>query len=319
MSGLPIFFAHLGVSGYMPVTMDLVRLTNPASPAVLIGDGANRALAAEHGWQHADVSELGGERLDAFRKVYRLLSTANHPDRTLPIDFTKFCFERYFHAAAAARRMGQTAFWMFDSDDLLLEDLAPVAGQLERRGIVCTRMAHNSALRGLMDRATVEAYCDRVIELFGTPAFVAEQDDHFASGRETLAAFTDMSAARHFVTEPERCAYFAHALEGWYFDDCIVHPDGCETTTLGHLAPLTVKHVHFDGREFWGRHEGRRVRFGTVNGSGLPRTVFAWFLDCAQAREQGRGRASDIRTYQPSLARELGYIAKSRARRLFAR
>lgn len=307
-----ILFVHRGYSPYLPVTLKLARDTNPTAVLYLLGDAPNRDIAVKCGWAHIDYATLETSALQRFRSCYRLISTPDHPDTYLPFDMTRFCFERYFLVAQLASQQRLERFWMFDSDDLLVEDIAPFQSELLSRSIDFTRMAHNTAVRGMIDRRVVDAFCEHVVGRFEDPDFVAEQTQSFAR-RSSMAAFTDMNAAESFVCS-HRGVHLADSCEGWHFDDCILHEDGFEKVHLGHLRRLPVKHVRFDGARFTGIRDGLPVRFATINGSGLPRQIFPWFLDCVAAREKGQQRPSGIRAYQPSVAREFAYVAKSRAK-----
>lgn len=305
-----IVFVHTGYSAYLPITLGLARLTNPGARLFLIGDAANAKVAADHAWSHVDLAALASERLSRFRASYQLIATPTHPDHTLPFDMTRFCFERYFLVTALAERERLETFWMFDSDDLLLEPLAQFQEQLIARGIACTRMAHDSALRGMMNRQVLEDFCSHLIGCFEDASYVGKQKRAMAERPET-AAFTDMNAAADF-TSPRPSIHLATAVEGWHFDDCILHVDDFAMTSLGWFSRQQVKRVEFDGRNFTGLRGGKTVRFATINGSGLPRQIFPWFLDCSHACLRGHGRPADIRAYQPAVWRELAYLTRAR-------
>lgn len=309
-----IVFIHIGSSSYLPITLNIARITNPTANFYLLGDAENKEVAQSNGWTHVSFFDLSNNDLQRFRECYRLISTQNNPDRWLPFDMTRFCFERYFFAFEFMRQAGMDKFWMFDSDDLLVEEIMPWQTELLSRGIVFTRMAHNTALRGLMNLQVVKGYCDHVISLFEDSSFVTEQIRIF-SKKNTLAAFTDMNAAAIYTPEVPGC-HLASSIKGWHFDDCIMHEDNFDMIDLGHLAKMPFKHVKFDGRHFTGIRSGEKINFATINGSGLPRQIFSWFLDCVKSRSQGKEHPGDITAYQPSLMRELAYIAKIRAKKL---
>lgn len=314
VSRATIVFIHTGFSSYLYDTLTVAKAGNPNADCYLLGDSKNVEVANECGWSHIFFEDLKSDLLEDFRKYYQLISTPNHPDVFLPFDMTKFCYERYFYAHKFASERGIEKFWMFDSDDLLVEDLFEKQKELGSNNIEFTRMAYNTALRGFMDTQTVKEYCKHVIALFSDPQFVVEQINIF-SKREGIAAFTDMNAAALYKSG-KKDAHLATSINGWYFDDLITHDDGFDTINLGHKNKINIKHIQFDGECFYALRKNEKIKFATINGSGLPRQIFPWFLDCIRSRHTQKQFTTDIIAYQPSRLREIAYSIKQRLKKV---
>jgi hypothetical protein len=208
------------------------------------------------------------------------------------------------------------SFWMFDSDDVIAEPLAPFAAKLFNRGANCTRMANNTALRGLMDTPTIGQFCNFTTDLFANEQFVQGQLAHYA-GLNQMAAFTDMSAGSMFPVSSPACVDLSNAFDGWHFDNCILQSHGFEMTRLGYFTTQMMKRLKFDGRHFYALYgSAAPVKFATINGSGLSPKTFRWLQHCLASRAQNIQYTGEISSSRPSLAREIAYQVKRRAKQL---
>lgn len=312
-----IVFAHLGTAPYLPSTLEIARTSNPSAECVLIGDDSNQAVAEETGWRHFNREAIVGPELERFQACFDLIALPSYRAMERIFEVTRFVFERYWYSAQVARSLERQSYWMFDSDEIILEDLQPFEMMLQRDGQQCTRMSRNTSIRGLMDVDVSLDFFEFATGLFEDDAFVQQKTLDIESG-EGGTAFTEMAAGAMMDVRDRGGAHLAEACEGWHFDDCITHPEGFRTTELGHFSKLVVKDVDFDGRSFTGVRRGQKVKFATINGSGLPRQIFPWFLDCLMAREAGKLQKSNILAYQPSFAWEMAWIARSKAKGLMA-
>jgi hypothetical protein len=281
----------------------------------MIGDKATKSIAESSEWQHVDYDSLQTPLLERFLSAYRLIATPIYAIPPIRGEMMRFAFARYFYALEYATRNNIDSFWFLDSDEIILEDLQCFASQLHEKGIHQTRMANNTALRGLMSREVVQEFCHFLVELFEDEENIQAREEEYGA-RTDDAAYSEMLAGYLFNKHQDKFSHLEKSVDGWHFDDCIMHEDDFQMINLGHIATLPVKHVKFDGQHFTGVRSGEKIKFATINGSGLPRQIFPWFLDCIRSRHTQKQLTTDIIAYQPSRLREIAYSIKQRLKKV---
>lgn len=318
---LPIILTHYGNSKYLGRTLTCASVTNPGKIRILIGDERNRDLARDHGWQHVQVDTIGSELRSEFDASFRHIQGRNHRHMKNGRDWLKFVFERWFVIEAYCRTHGIDNFWHFDSDVMVLEDLRPFEQPLMDKACY-TRQCNDTCLNGLVSSKILGEYCKFTTSLFRDEPFVAQQQASF-EGEASRFAFTEMRAF-DLYSKSKKCPCKGVALEsavpGWWFDDCVIHADDFEMTSLC-AGGLELKKVHFESGRFYGSRRGTDTRFAILNLSCVPNQVFDWVLACIHQRERQP-------TFRSSITRSpvrLGYkvrclyrLAKTNAARYIA-
>jgi hypothetical protein len=284
----PVIFVHFGNTPYLTYTLSIAKLTNPDREMVLIGDDENKETALNCGWKHAKISQTNNNLFNIFQKKYKLIATEHHPDRHRTEDLNKFCFERYFHALYFAQENRIEKFWMFDSDDIIVENLNCFECKLFEEDIQFTRMAYNTTPRGLMNTQSLENFCISINDNFSNEEFISAYQKILYENPEKakfsniqsgnyIAAFSDMNSGDLFFSHQKE-VHLADSIPGWHFDDCILHANHFNTTTIGSYSKMNVKEVEFNGKNFTVCRGGQAINFATINGSGLPWQTFSWFF-----------------------------------------
>lgn len=288
-----IVFTHYGRSDYLSRTLECATITNPRIRRVLIGDDTNRDLAVSAGWNHIHLDAVTSDLRTRFNEVFRWVQGPKHNPVKNGKDWLRYVFERWYVVAEYCRVEGIQQLWHFDSDVMLVEDLAFFGDVLRQKKIIFTRQCNDTCLNGFVSYTVVKNFCEYIIGLFNDPTLLQSQQLEF----ETLHldyAFTEMRAFAMYskITGYQGC-HLEQAIDGWWFDDCICQDDDFEMRRLGFWGTL-VKRVHFDGSRFYGHRQGGRVDFAAINCSWVPTEVFDWILSRVRQRVLQPGlRASE--------------------------
>jgi hypothetical protein len=283
-----LVFTHFGRSDYLSRTLECATHTNPHVRRLLIGDDSNRDVAISAGWAHIHFDEIKSDLRTQFSEVFQRVQGSKHNPIKNGRDWLRYVFERWYIVAAYCRKEGIQHLWHFDSDVMVLEDLAPVEEYLKTHKIAFTRQCNNTCLNGFVSYPVLHQFCEYVVSLFRDHRLLQFQQLEFNTEHPGYA-FTEMRAFEMYsrITEYKGC-HLEQVMNGWWFDDCICQDDGFETKRLG-IFGKPVKRVCFDGRRFYGYRAAGRIDFAAINCSWVPTEVFDWILARVYRRQQDPG------------------------------
>jgi hypothetical protein len=283
----PILFIHKGNSDYLRYTVEAARLSNPGKAIIFLGDASN-AYLRDLGVRHVHFMEYNqGPEIDAFHRVYQPVKGAQHGRD----EWLKFVFQRWYHIHHFIQAERIDRFWTFDSDTIILGDLA--AQEEKFKGFDCTEQCEGICMNGYIgSRRVVKGYVQKMNELFTRPEYLRKQQADFAD--KPGLAFTEMRAYETYKAEDHvKTFHLQNALHDETYDDCICMAHGMET----YDAPLydrLLKKMYWraDGEIFFRRRsDGKFLKVNTLNMSWVPTYLYPRILKIA-ARKRAAGRAT---------------------------
>ena len=278
MSEVTLIFTHFGYSNYLEYTLSCARMTNPKARLVLLGDRDNYDVAVRNGWEHFNYESFTNEFHARFARVFRHVRGKKFNPIKNGRDWLRYVFERWFFLAGFLDNEAIDRFWHFDSDTMVLQDLAPYEQDLAWADF--TVQCNNTCLNGLARTVVVSEYCEHICELFEDAEFIAKQQDEFDSINPQYA-FSEMRAFDHYKHTTSRP--YIHLLkyqDAKAFDDCICQEHGFEMCTLP--SGETIKYLFANDGRLYGLRDGREVEFISLNLSWVPDYVFEWVIDALQ-------------------------------------
>jgi hypothetical protein len=276
----PIIFIHYGDSYYLKYTLQSAVLFNPGKQVILLGDETN-AHYTHLGVEHYPFSQFSmGQEIRVFDRVYMFIAGPEHHRK----EWTRFVFRRWFHLYYFILEKGYRCFWTFDSDTLVLTDLA--LQEEKFRDYDCTEQCSGICMNGLiMNVRVVKGYLDKINELFQRTPFLQNERTNFKVYKKY--AFTEMKAYVMYREESGiRRLRLSTIIEGESFLDSICTTDEHRRFFQDDeydiypekVWQLDVKKVYLcpDGNLFF-RHtpSGQLVKMNTINMSWTP----VWLLD----------------------------------------
>ncbi len=272
----PILFIHYGPARYLRWTLDSARRENPDSRIILLGDESNRCSAkglAEF-FPFADFE--GGEWVTLFDASFRVIQGERHRFTKLGgvETWLRFVFRRWFLIGEFLRREKIEAFWTFDSDTLILANLATRAERFASFQATC--QCKGACLNGWVGSSElVHSYNIFTVGLFQDEAFLESQRERLKL--HAGLAFNEMDAFSEFVGREGVHTFHAQKpMEHEIFDDALAFVEGFEPAPLQVLGRTSVKRLWADsgGRIFARQTDGSFVRLVTCNMSWMP--DFLW-------------------------------------------
>jgi hypothetical protein len=139
-----LIFTHYGNSFYLPFTLSQASASNPNAHRILIGDSTNSTVAIEYGWDHIDLTELRSAKRDAFNAAFYWVQGSHHNPVRGGKDWLRYVSERFFVIENFCHTQKIEHFWHFDSDTMILHDLACYEHDILEKRIDCTTLCNNS-------------------------------------------------------------------------------------------------------------------------------------------------------------------------------
>jgi len=292
--GPPILFIHYGPAHYLRWALAAARRSNPGKRIILLGDAANRR-GARGVAEFVDFESLGGTGKEReFQRVFQAIQGERHRfNKTNGVEFwLKFVFRRWFLIEAFLEREGLDAFWTFDSDTLVLADLAAIEGRFLRFEAMAQCM--DRCLNGWVgSRKLVSRYTKSILDQFSDQPYLEAQRERLkvSSG----LAFNEMDAFAEFRSrEGVKTCHGQVPLDGAIFDDALAFTEGFEMAPGKVLGKTAVKRLWSDGRGIFAGHlaSGEFVRLLTCNMSWMP--DFMWRRVMAAGRGGAESRGSRV-------------------------
>jgi len=279
MEPLPIFFIHRGHSDYIRYTLDCARAHNPEAPIYLIGDQSTKYL--EHlKISHIDFSEL--PNWDEFDQVFRRVATSDYKQDE---DWIKFVFKRWHYLSFLTQSLNLKRFWTFDTDTLILCNLAQKAHKF--LAFDFTTQAHGHQINGFISSQDgLTQYLQAILAMFKDNDFIAKTEAVMAGIQG--ASVSDMTAFDYAI---ERSFFkeFKHVrlgtiIDNEIFDDALCHDDiGFEK------SEFDTKRLYLIRDTFYFRHleSDRMIAVNTLNMSWIQTfyiaQIFFYRLQLARA------------------------------------
>ncbi len=257
MELLPIIFIHRGHSDYLRYTIDCARLHNPDAPFYLIGDETTKYL--EHlGITHVLFSELGD--WEEFNSVFRYIVSKSYKQDQ---EWVKFVYKRWFYLNVLVSKIGAKRFWTFDSDTLIMCNLAH---QVHKYcAFDFTTQAHGHQINGFVtNTAALDSYLKGTVAMFKDDDFInkiSSQILEAESGSLSDMAAFDYAKERGFF-EKYKSIRLATIIDDETFDDALCHDDmGFEQNEVGSKRLYVLRDSYF----FRHHSTNKMIRVNTIN------------------------------------------------------
>jgi hypothetical protein len=271
----PLLFIHYGNSSYLPYVIKVAKRSNPHREIIFLGDEYNQYLTSL-GVSHYHLDSLrDSPELRYFNFLYPRIVNPRYPKSK----WAQFVLERWFMINTFIHANNIDRFWTFDSDTLILTDLAlhePVFAQYD-----CTSQCRGQLLlNGFVSRnEVVQRYVNKINDLLSDGDYVAgwqrkyeNNPALFYNEMEAFAVFVERECIRHFR--------IAQIRDGAMFDDSITYDDGMETYKKT-IKGRRVKKLYMRNGEIYcrDRSSGSFIRMNILNLSWMPKYVFPLLFD----------------------------------------
>jgi hypothetical protein len=271
----PLVFCHFGNSPYLPYVFACARLSNPSKRIVLLGDESNRRTAERHGLVHHPYKDFAkGSEIETFERVFCRVIGPKRSYLRGDIDWIKFVFQRWFYVYNYLRSENIRSFWHFDTDNMLLDDLARHEPRL--MDYDCTEQCNGKCLNGFISNLDVVSnYLAKINDIFQRIQFLREIQHNFNISNPTFA-FTEMDAYSIFKEEEHpRSIHLAAPHNGTMFDDAICQTHGMEMERL-YYGKHIKKVFLADKGQFFCKNKSTQelVRMASLNLSWVPILIF---------------------------------------------
>ncbi len=280
-----LIFTHYGDSEYLQYTLRQATRSNPKIRRVLIGDDKNRATAINAGWEHILFRNLLSSKRDQFNARFRWIQGAEHQAVKGGQDWLRFVFERFYCIETFVSGAGADYFWHFDSDTMIIHDLARYTDPILRMRVDCTTLCHDYCPSGLIMTSFLASYCDTIIKIFSDEELLMSKQRHYDE-LKPREAYTEMPAfCDHRVSVHAKTVHLASAFttDCVWFDDCICHADSFETISKA-VFSRRPKALRWVNSKVVCQKEGVDFDFATVNCSWVPTRVFEWIELACEGR-----------------------------------
>jgi hypothetical protein len=273
----PIVFIHKGNNDYLKYTVQCAKASNPKKDVLFLGDETNNYLT-KFGAKHFLFSDYNdGEEIKLFRNVFKVIAGSKHGKE----EWLRFVFQRWYHIYNFILYHKIDRFWTFDSDTLILRDLAYWEESL--KDYDCTEQCDGICMNGLVNsRRVVEGYVNKMNELFQRADYLEQQRAEFLLN--PYFAFTEMRAYDVYKKEANlKTIHLANILNEETFDDCICVSHGMETYPYK-LYGHTLKTMYWksNGELFFARKEDKKlIKVNTLNMSWVPIYLYPRVLQIA--------------------------------------
>ncbi|MFZ4600097.1 MAG: hypothetical protein ACOYNN_15770 [Terrimicrobiaceae bacterium] len=273
ISAAPILFIHYGPAEYLRWTFDCAARTNRGGRIIFLGDESNRRFARGQVEFFSFERFSKSEKIARFESVFQVVQGERHRYKKhggVEV-WLKFVFLRWFLIEEFLRVEGIDAFWTFDSDTLILTELA---SREERfADVEASTQCRGRCLNGWVgSRRLVERYTDCIIELFSDPAYLANQRERLKT--QSGLSFNEMDAFAEFqAREKIRTRRAADVIDGEAFDDALAFSEDYQVSPDQIVARLEVKRLWASpagGLFARLRESGALVRLLTCNMSWMP-------------------------------------------------
>ena len=268
----PILFIHYGPAHYLKWALEVARRTNPEKRIVLLGDPSNRRFA-RRGVEFIDFETLRvGEKEREFQKVFQVIQGERHRfHKHAGIEvWLKFVFRRWFLIEAFLSAEKIDSFWTFDSDTLVLSQLAPRENRF--RNVDSTTQCRGNCLNGWVRSADLVAgYTSCILALFRDEKYLDSQRQRLLMDAglafNEMDAFTEFRRRRGFSVRRA-----SELIDGEAFDDALAFVDDFEVAPEKVLGKTEVKRIWTDGKSIFAKQNesGQFVRLLTCNMSWMP-------------------------------------------------
>jgi len=161
---LNVVIIHKGNSWYLQETIDCLIRQGYSNKVVLIGDDNNNCFAGIV--QHINIKSLETEDLLQFRDKYIHISTN-------PLDYERFCFERWFYLKNYVQNFDCGQFILIDSDVLLF---AKPQYFLSRTDCdIMLTLPHNPSIIYFRNKSVAVEIANLIFDIYDTPQIILTQ------------------------------------------------------------------------------------------------------------------------------------------------
>lgn len=277
--GAPILFCHYGNSEYLKYTFRTVRLFNPHTRIILLGDEKNKELAIDLGIEHHEFNDYAdSEEIKTFNKVYRHVG-GTEATREF---WTKFVIIRWFYVNEFVKREGIKSFWHFDSDNLILTNLA--AQEYKYIDYDCTEQYNGILMNGFISSSDIsDRYIKKINLLFVDENYIAEQEKDFIEHPDW--ALTEMRLYVAYRNEENiKSIRLNSIINNETFDDCISQQHGYKMND-NPIEGSILKKLYIDKNKTFFYYFLDKQQYVKVNGicmTGAPNYLFESIFKTAQ-------------------------------------
>ncbi|NEW78267.1 MAG: hypothetical protein GZ086_02340 [Gelidibacter sp.] len=266
-----ILFCHYGNSSYLNYILKQVKLTNPESRVILLGDENNNRIARKTGVEHYYFKDYdNSDEILNFEKVYHHVAGVKHKKEF----WTKFVFKRWFYIHNFIKKNNINSFWHFDSDNMILSNLDKQESKF--KDFDCTEQCNGICMNGYITSfQVVDGYVNKINNLFIDKDYLNEQKLDFE--RNPDYAFTEMRAYKAYKEQENiKSIRLNKIIDNESFDDCICQEHGYEMYNTP-LGGRYLKKIYFDNYgNFYCYHisSSKYIKMNSLNLSWVPTSLF---------------------------------------------
>jgi len=224
---VPILFVHYGPTQYLHRSLKAARHMNPNARIVLLGDGANRGIAARHGIEHVMFARYDGGRIvSEYAKAFRLIGGHKWPGHR-HARMQDFIFRKWFFLYHMCREQKIDRFWYFDTDVIILDRLEKYVEMFTDCDY--TTVCHGANIKGLVnDMGVLGRFCESITWSLRDPEVYARNMRDFV--KHPKWGFDEMRASVEFGRRAgTRFIRIDEPVNGVFFDTALACDDGFET------------------------------------------------------------------------------------------
>lgn len=270
-----ILFCHYGNSPYLIYTLKQVKLTNPESRIILLGDEENKKLARKVNIEHYYFKDFdNSDEILKFEEVYQHVAGIKHKKE----NWTKFVFKRWFYIHNFIKKNNIDSFWHFDSDNMILSNLEQQVHKF--KDYDCTEQCSGICMNGYISSfKVVDGYVKKINDLFIDEDYLNEQKIDFIRNPEF--AFTEMRAYLAYKKQEKiKSIRLNKIIDEESFDDCICFKQGYEI----YDAPLGGRYLKKIYKDNYGNFycfhidSSKYIKMNSLNLSWVPISLFKLVL-----------------------------------------
>jgi hypothetical protein len=274
-SSSPVLFIHYGAAHYLRWALKSARCFNPEKRIVILGDEDNIKSAHKTAEHRAFKTLSSATKIKEFHNVFQLIQGEKHrfTKHGGVEKWVKFVFLRWFLIEEFLLRENIDSFWTFDSDTLILENLAH--REMRFQSVEATTQCRGQCLNGWIgSRKLVSNYTDYILQIFKDAAYLDGQRERLKT--QAGLAFNEMDAFSEFQNRMGiRTQRASEVIDGEAFDDALAFVENYEVADRKILGRTKVKRLWtspYGG--VWARCHGKYVRMLSCNMSWMP--DFVW-------------------------------------------
>lgn len=275
MKNSPIIFCHYGKSKYLKYVFECVKISNPNTEIILLGDSSNQKIARNYGLKHFLLKDYDfGDDLKIFDQVYKLIATKAFDAFKHGKDWNEFVFRKWFILNNFLVKHKIERFWHFDSDNMIFSNLSTL--EHKYLDLDCTVQCHGKCMKGFFaNQKIIERYIKKINEVFSCPKHI-DSFRHKIKNAANLSCITEMTIYGIFDKEESFKSIMLNKVDNASsFDDLIYSADGMQVEKFPLGGNPKMVFMNIDGRFICKEQSsGNPVEMHALNLSWVPIYIY---------------------------------------------